>query len=535
VDIAAPTIGSLVDDLGLGIAEVALAPAGLDVPVGEPVIHDPAEPLTCSPGDLVLAVGVDVARDNVAELVRRAGDAGACGIMLKLRDGRLPPDVAEAAQTAGVAIFVVTPEVGWGHLHALVRTARSTAGPVVAAEGAPVALGDLFALANAVAGMVGAPVTIEGPHSAVLAYSAHDEPVDEARRETILGRRVPDTWIERLRRDGVFRRLWASEDVIRVEYEGVRRLAIAIRAGADVLGSIWVAVGDDAGPEAEVALREAEVALREAARIAALHLIRHRTSEDLERRRRGDLFRAVLEGRTPPELLAEPLGVPADAWVTVLAFELPLTEPAELAMRTERAVSLFALYCETFRRQAGCVALGNVVYVVVPDASRPDPQRLVALATDIIDRSRDALRCDVRAGIGSSAHGLRDIARSRREADQVLRVLAESSDGAVADIDAVRSHAILLELRDAAARDPSLRLGKIAALAAHDADHGTTYVATLRAFLDAFGDASRAAAATDVHPNTFRYRLRRLSELAGLDLSDPAERLVAELQLRFLA
>jgi DNA-binding PucR family transcriptional regulator len=38
----------------------------------------------------------------------------------------------------------------------------------------------------------------------------------------------------------------------------------------------------------------------------------------------------------------------------------------------------------------------------------------------------------------------------------------------------------------------------------------------------------------NVHPNTFRYRLRRITEVFGLDLGEPDERLVAELQLRFL-
>ena len=37
------------------------------------------------------------------------------------------------------------------------------------------------------------------------------------------------------------------------------------------------------------------------------------------------------------------------------------------------------------------------------------------------------------------------------------------------------------------------------------------------------------------HVPGFRYRLRRLSELADLDLDDPEQRLVAQLQLHLLA
>ncbi len=38
-----------------------------------------------------------------------------------------------------------------------------------------------------------------------------------------------------------------------------------------------------------------------------------------------------------------------------------------------------------------------------------------------------------------------------------------------------------------------------------------------------------------MHPNTFRYRLRRLAEVAQLDLSDPEARFAAMLQLRVIA
>ena len=40
---------------------------------------------------------------------------------------------------------------------------------------------------------------------------------------------------------------------------------------------------------------------------------------------------------------------------------------------------------------------------------------------------------------------------------------------------------------------------------------------TLRAYLDCDLDVGRAARALYVHPNTVRYRLRRIGELTGLD------------------
>ncbi len=56
--------------------------------------------------------------------------------------------------------------------------------------------------------------------------------------------------------------------------------------------------------------------------------------------------------------------------------------------------------------------------------------------------------------------------------------------------------------------------------------------ATLRAWLDAHGDVSRAAEALGVHPQTVRYRLAGLRELFGDALDDPVARLEVALALR---
>lgn len=83
-------------------------------------------------------------------------------------------------------------------------------------------------------------------------------------------------------------------------------------------------------------------------------------------------------------------------------------------------------------------------------------------------------------------------------------------------------------------RNGSLQHGIVAAWT-HCCAAGTHLVETLRAWLDAFGDVAVAAARVYTHPNTFRYRLRRLSEISGLDLTDPEARFSAMVQLRLLA
>lgn len=94
---------------------------------------------------------------------------------------------------------------------------------------------------------------------------------------------------------------------------------------------------------------------------------------------------------------------------------------------------------------------------------------------------------------------------------------------------------LLLELRDLVAARGDRPTGPVARLFAYDAEHNTNLVDTLRAWLDAFGDVMAAATSLYIHPNTFRYRLRRLSEVSGIDLTDPESRFAAMLQLRVVA
>jgi DNA-binding PucR family transcriptional regulator len=92
-----------------------------------------------------------------------------------------------------------------------------------------------------------------------------------------------------------------------------------------------------------------------------------------------------------------------------------------------------------------------------------------------------------------------------------------------------------MELLELAEQHPHWTTGKVQALVEHDREHGTSYVETLRAFLECWGDVAATARLLGLHPNTLRYRVRRIVELSGLDLGDPDERLAAELQVRLLA
>jgi hypothetical protein len=523
-----PTLGEVLENLDSEVLAVARAPASDAARVSDVVIFDPTDPHCIHPGAIVLGVGLSRRKSEALALVEGAARADAAAVAFR---GDEPSGrVLEAAESVDLALLSVPPEMTWGQLYSLLRTATASAGATDNTDAAGIPVGDLFALADAVAASVGGPVTIEDPHWRVLAYSNLDHSIDEARRQTIVGRTPPIVWQRRLEAAGVAQALRTGDGVVRFEGfedEGLApRLAAPVHAGRELLGSIWVA--EAATPLGE----EAEGSLLRAAEVAAIHLISHQASEDVKRRTRGAFMREVLEGRVPSGAMGAAPRT-AEGPLTVLAFELPGRASQPEAVNPERVLSVISLYCENAHRDAMCALVGERFWALLPTPGRNVRERTVELATKIVERVEQVLRVRLSAGIGVSVAQISEVPRSRRAAEQALEVLARrDEDARVVHIEDVRAHAVLLELLDLAAERPSLLLGKLPVLVEHDRRHGTSYVPTLRAYLDCGGDIGEAARRVGVHPNTMRYRVRRLREISGLDLDDPDERLVTELQLR---
>jgi DNA-binding PucR family transcriptional regulator len=341
----------------------------------------------------------------------------------------------------------------------------------------------------------------------------------------------------------LYRRVLEAEGVMTVDRETLRdlltgsleeaedldpRSAIAVRAGGRMIGSIWVVHED-----AKLGDHQTR-ALTEAARIAAPHVIQARAARDVERRIRGETLLAVLEGRASAEQNATRLGFVPGGGFTVLIFAAAAGQELDEFER-ERLVDLVSVYCGALHGPTGTIAIGENVYALLQAVGDAERDRVLRVARETQAHAGARIGGDVLAAVSSTVDGVREVPVARREAERVLDVLRASTDRTLAAIDDVRSDVVLRELKELSAEHPSLTRGKLHALLEHDAEHGTNYALTLRAYLDAMGDVVRAAKRISVHPNTFRYRIRRLLELFDIDLGNPEERLVLELQLRFLS
>jgi DNA-binding PucR family transcriptional regulator len=76
--------------------------------------------------------------------------------------------------------------------------------------------------------------------------------------------------------------------------------------------------------------------------------------------------------------------------------------------------------------------------------------------------------------------------------------------------------------------------GVLGKLLEYDRRHDTELVVTLDGYFENGCSVASTARAMHVHPKTLAYRLRRIHEVSGLDLTDRQQRLDAELALRVL-
>ena len=187
-------------------------------------------------------------------------------------------------------------------------------------------------------------------------------------------------------------------------------------------------------------------------------------------------------------------------------------------------------------------SLGDEVVVLVPagDAAAvhefADKLRETAPVFEA-DRSRPR----VSVGVSTPAEGVAALAGAMHEAGSARRLAALRVTGAAAPgsggfilvvtSDEVASHELLLASVPGSVLR-SFRERLLGPLAAYDEQHRAELLPTLREFLDCSGSWNACAAKMYVHVNTVRYRIRRIEELTGRDLSSLDDRVDFFLALR---
>lgn len=529
------SLSRVLSDLGDTLLELIGGRVSAANDLSATVIYDHADEFP-SPGKaVVLGVGVHEPT-AIVDLLYRLGREGAAALVVR-SPVEPTPELQRAIGHSGVVLLGLVRGASWAQIAAMLRSLMGEAdirdATLETIGGLP--SGDLFALANAIAALIDAPITIEDPAFNVLAFSGRQEESDPSRIEAVLGRKVPRRYIDLYEREGVLSELYRSAGPIYIDPDAIGddpgtmpRVALAVRAGEDLLGSIWASV-----PERMDAERNRS--LVESAHLVALHLLRARAGVDVERRLRADLMSSALEGGAGATdavsrlgLLGEPLVVAALRLLDQECEEPML--PADRVAAGERVGEAFAVHLNAVLTRSVVVTIGDTTYGLIP-SSRGSDEWIGSLLADFLNRV--AYRHPAVIGVGPRVCDSAEVVRSRAGAERALRVLVgRGKPSEVATCDQVLVDSLVLDLSDLMSARGDQQDGYIAQLASYDAEHGTQMAETLTHWLEAFGDIPKAAKAAYTPTNTFRYRLRRVSEICGIDLEDADDQFAAMLELR---
>lgn len=515
-------LGRLLLALDATLVSLVDSPRGLDLPVRSAALIDCDDvrlglAAAASSADVFFLLGV-----TDAEALRWIEDQARERVPVAIF-AKTPSDaLVTTAVAAGSAVVAVEPRARWERLYQLVNHVLEHH-----ADPTDDSATDLFGLAQSLADRIHGMVSIENAQSQLLAYSASNDEADELRRLSILGRAGPPEHLEWIGRWGIFDALRAGSEVVRVAERpelGLRpRLAIGVyqqpaapRRPPVFAGTIWVQQGSQSLAD------DADEVLRGAAVLAARIMSRLAARPSTHARRVQQIL-GLIEGDCDMAAIARELGLAPDGAAALVGWDAVGT-----GSHHPRLADVLALSASAFRRDAQVVSRGSRIFAVLPQAATS--RVVTSWVRGTIAALRTELDVQLRAVVAAPLPGLTGLAAARTEVDRVLDSAERHpiSFGQVTSLAEARTTVLLDEIVTLIGGDERLVDPRIRELCARD----PALAETLRSYLDSFGDVAAAAQSLRVHPNTVRYRVRRIEQLLSTSLADPEVRLLFSLALR---
>ncbi|MGE5408515.1 MAG: PucR family transcriptional regulator, partial [Syntrophothermus sp.] len=281
----------------------------------------------------------------------------------------------------------------------------------------------------------------------------------------------------------------------------------------------WVVIVRDSGGLGDFE----RLILQQAVAIVALELMRRRVARETERRLAGDVLAGALSGRMEPTELRrrlEPFGIGEEAAVLVFA----LAGPAAATGALEHALAAEPCPAVVASHDAG----GRELLCAVVDAGERDPLEVAASARRALGADGGAVRAA--ASRPAPPESLR---HAFHEARCALEATAFQNGKApeVASWRDLGAFTLLLSIQD----DDALALyceSVLGPIEEGDEEYGGELLRSLEAFIEQNGQWERAARQVYCHRHTLRYRMRKVEELTGRDLSRAHDRIELWLALR---
>jgi len=548
---------------GLRRGQVLAGASGLDREITwVKVLESPETVSWLAEGELLLTVAFAIKDDRTAqmELVRNLAAVGSSGLVIKPERylPEIPPEMLGQADEFGIPLIRIPPDVSYleimapileriinaqnAQLRQSIQIHRQFTQLVLDGQG-------LDAIVRTLGELVESSVTLEDPNFHLLASHTVPGVIDAHRQETLEQHGTPRkvlqaTPIQAMLREVVEGR--APRKVPAFPQFGLTapRIIAPVLAGRECLG--YLSIIDH--PEHAESL--AFMAIEHAATVLALELIKQREVAEAEDRVRGELVDDLLAGTygdeagvqrrarhlrydlSLPHLL---LVVDVDHFGRAIR-ERQLDEERVIALKHQLLQLVVGVTRRTSPRQL-VAAHSDSVIALVPLTSGQDHEAAgEALARQIREAVADSdLGLTVSVAIGRLCRRPEDFRPAFLEAQRALDLMVRfGKREQVINYDRLGVYRLLAQVEDRAGLEAFA--GRVLGpLVAYDRSRGTPLLRTVEVYLQRHGNLRQTARDLHIHLNTLHYRLRRISDIAGMDLKDADARLDLLLALRVRA
>ncbi|MEK4030062.1 helix-turn-helix domain-containing protein [Pseudobacillus sp. FSL P4-0506] len=387
----------------------------------------------------------------------------------------------------------------------------------------------LEVLADLISEELECPITIEDDNHRIIAYSRHEDEVDPVRIATIMRRRVPENVINSLWKVGAIPKLFETEEPVtvpRIDQVGIReRVAISVRKNKEVVGFIWAHPRKPFNEEKIMILKEAAKAVKN-------QLIQRQKQKTETEKNYEELFWKLLTGHFTRLRDLEQVNerynlvLKGALAVVILDFLQPISQPVE------RQTSYLVETMQQLPIIARTFDNGQLILLVrLPE--KETEQAIGDFTNNLINKIKERQQITgIIAASGSVTNNPLELARSYQEALYVLKVKQQFSLAA-ASIFSYDKLGVFQFIEDLAAirKQSGYTNPAIEKLSQYDRDHHANLQETIFVFLHHDGNMNDAAKALHIHANTLAYRLKRISEIAGINLKDANQKITLYLDL----
>ena len=396
-------------------------------------------------------------------------------------------------------------------------------------------LRELQPIVESLAEKLGRAVAVDDPRMRLLAHTAHNEPVDKHRLDSVMRLSVDDSIVAHAMRSGIA----SAAGPVRVpgipEKGLLPRLCIPVRCQNLLLGYLWLI--DEHGT-----LTDAEIDLSmHAADEAGQRLFHDRLLEDAKRSRSRGLVRdllsddPVVRSHAAQDILDDDdTRIAGKCCVVVWRASTSSDDNDRNAARAaiDSALHRAAQRLTTYGAMETSRAGGTGILLVSRVDTMLSRDGIFKVAQSVREELLRVLGDDitVRAAVGMTVSSIESAVESSSTAHDALRVSeVVPGIGSVVDWESLGIYRMLAQLPLDGLPRESIPRGLLRLI---EADDSGQLVHTLEVYLDMAGSAQRAADTLHVHRGSLYYRLSRIEDVAAVNLADGGERLGIHLGIK---